>query len=55
MFILIQMKTIHFSKLPKLKQNGVRYNNGMEVLLCDGWYKVIFEAYLYHAVSENKN
>ncbi len=51
------MKIIYASNLPKLSPYRIRHREGMEVLMWDGWYKVIFDqnAYLLHGISQNQD
>lgn len=44
-------KTIHISKISKLNLNRVRFNDGMEVLMINGWHKVIYN----NGVNKNKD
>jgi hypothetical protein len=43
-----------------MSSNLIRYNDGMEVLLWDGWYKVSFKevenfTHLQHGYHQDKN
>lgn len=51
-------KTIHHSQIRNISLNRVKFNDGMEILMWDGWYKVLFDnnhAYLQYGIPKNKN